>query len=194
MSNIGLIIISVIFILSSLSEKIEFIVYNEEVLLALCFVLFVFFIYGYLNESVYNDFQKKIEGLEDQLFNVISEKFNTTLVHFNELFLLKGLEFKLSTIESLLYSRISSHFTLYRGQILKDKASSLVSISLFEILRSGSKITEKLQKKVVKTIFISNILDINYSSSKFSLTLQPYDSYGVTTFFNKLSAIKSDLL
>ena len=59
MSNIGLIIISVIFILSSLSEKIEFIVYNEEVLLALCFVLFVFFIYGYLNESVYNDFQKK---------------------------------------------------------------------------------------------------------------------------------------
>jgi Ca2+/Na+ antiporter len=153
MSNIGLIIISVIFILSSLSEKIEFIVYNEEVLLALCFVLFVFFIYGYLNESVYNDFQKKIEGLEDQLFNVISEKFNTTLVHFNELFLLKGLEFKLSTIESLLYSRISSHFTLYRGQILKDKASSLVSISLFEILRSGSKITEKLQKKVIKTIF-----------------------------------------
>jgi hypothetical protein len=117
-----------------------------------CFIC-VFFIYGYLNESVYNDFQKKIEGLEDQLFNVISEKFNTTLVHFNELFLLKGLEFKLSTIESLLYSRISSHFTLYRGQILKDKASSLVSISLFEILRSGSKITEKLQKIVLITFF-----------------------------------------
>jgi hypothetical protein len=42
MSNFALLFISLIILLSSLSESFEFIVHNEESLLVLCFVAFIF--------------------------------------------------------------------------------------------------------------------------------------------------------
>jgi len=71
MGNIVLLLLSIIILLSSF-EKVEIIVHNEEVLLALCFISFIFFAYSYLSDSVYEDFQKKVETLEGQLFSVIS--------------------------------------------------------------------------------------------------------------------------
>ena len=59
MSNTVLLVLSIIILLSSF-EKIEIIVHNEEVLLTLCFVAFIFFAYSYLSDSVSEDFQKKV--------------------------------------------------------------------------------------------------------------------------------------
>ena len=59
MSNVSLLVLSIIIILSSLSEKLEFFVHNEEVLLTLCFIAFIFFAYSYLSDSISEDFQTK---------------------------------------------------------------------------------------------------------------------------------------
>ena len=143
MSNTVLLVLSIIILLSSF-EKIEIIVHNEEVLLALCFISFIFFAYSYLSDSVYEDFQKKVETLEGQLFSVISERFNSILVHFDELFLFKSLEAKLSIIENLLYSRIFFHFFSFQQQALKDRVSSLITGKLMEVVRAEAKIVEEI--------------------------------------------------
>ena len=157
MSNTILLVLSIIILLSSF-EKIEIIVHNEEVLLALCFVSFIFFAYSYLSDSVYEDFQKKVETLEGQLFSVISERFNSILVHFDELFLFKSLEAKLSIIENLLYSRIFFHFFSFQQQALKDRVSSLITGKLMEVVRAEAKIVEEIQKKTMKSVLVSLIL------------------------------------
>ena len=157
MSNVSLLVLSIIILLSSF-EKIEIIVHNEEVLLALCFISFIFFAYSYLSDSVYEDFQKKVETLEGQLFSVISERFNSILVHFDELFLFKSLEAKLSIIENLLYSRIFFHFFSFQQQALKDRVSSLITGKLMEVVRAEAKIVEEIQKKTMKSVLVSLIL------------------------------------
>lgn len=157
MSNTVLLVLSIIILLSSF-EKIEIIVHNEEVLLALCFISFIFFAYSYLSDSVYEDFQKKVETLEGQLFSVISERFNSILVHFDELVLFKSLEAKLSIIENLLYSRIFFHFFSFQQQALKDRVSSLITGKLMEVVRAEAKIVEEIQKKTMKSVLVSLIL------------------------------------
>ena len=157
MSNTVLLVLSIIILLSSF-EKIEIIVHNEEVLLALCFISFIFFAYSYLSDSVYEDFQKKVETLEGQLFSVISERFNSILVHFDELVLFKSLEAKLSIIENLLYSRIFFHFFSFQQQALKHRVSSLITGKLMEVVRAEAKIVEEIQKKTMKSVLVSLIL------------------------------------
>ena len=157
MSNAVLLVLSIIILISSF-EKIEIIVHNEEVLLALCFISFIFFAYSYLSDSVYEDFQKKVETLEGQLFSVISERFNSILVHFDELVLFKSLEAKLSIIENLLYSRIFFHFFSFQQQALKDRVSSLITGKLMEVVRAEAKIVEEIQKKTMKSVLVSLIL------------------------------------
>tara|TARA_B110000902_G_scaffold236538_1_gene282763 strand:+ start:2509 stop:3084 length:576 start_codon:yes stop_codon:yes gene_type:complete len=157
MSNTVLLVLSIIILLSSF-EKLEIIVHNEEVLLALCFISFIFFAYSYLSDSVYEDFQKKVETLEGQLFSVISERFNSILAHFDELFLFKSLEAKLSIIENLLYSRIFFHFFSFQQQALKDRVSSLITGKLMEVVRAEAKIVEEIQKKTMKSVLVSLIL------------------------------------
>ena len=159
MGNIVLLLLSIIILLSSF-EKVEIIVHNEEVLLALCFISFIFFAYSYLSDSVYEDFQKKVETLEGQLFSVISERFNSILLHFDELFLFKSLESKLSIVENLLYSRIFFHF-FFQQRVLKDRVSSLITGKLMEVVRAEAKIVEEIQKKTMKSVLVSLILPAN---------------------------------
>ena len=161
MSNFVLLILSIAILISSLSEKIELFVHNEEVLLTLCFIGFIFFAYSYLSDNFVEDFQKKIEGLEDQLFSVISLKFNATLSSFDELFLFKSLETKLVIIENLVNSRLFSYFFLFQCQALKDSIFSLTTSKLMDILRAEASIVEQTNKQTMKSVLIALILPVN---------------------------------
>lgn len=190
MSNVSLLVLSIIIILSSLSEKLEIFVHNEEVLLTLCFIAFIFFAYSYLSDSISEDFQKKVEGLENQLFGVLSEKFSSILAHFEELFLFKYLGLKLSIMESLVDSRLSSNFLTAQPQVLKDSVNALTLSKLMEIVRAESKIVEELQKKTMKSVLISLVLSTSsYSYVKPLKQAMLVDSS--STFFAKVSAITS---
>ena len=80
-----LLFLSFFILLSSLSENFEFLVHNEESLLILCFIAFIFFAYNFLSVGFYDDFQKRVFDLEQQLVLVASSRFNVLLSSFNEL-------------------------------------------------------------------------------------------------------------
>lgn len=151
-------LISSIFIISSLTEKFEFIVHNEEVLLFACFVSFVWSAHAYLSIGISEDFQKKVQGLEDQFFSVISEKFSGSIAYFDELFMFKGLEAKLLIVKTLVFTRLFSHFTNFQITFWKDTVNLRTSARLMEILRAENKIIEEVQLKSIKSIIISLIL------------------------------------
>ena len=184
MSNFVLLILSIAILMSSLSEKIELFVHNEEVLLTLCFIGFIFFAYSYLSDNFVEDFQKKIEGLEDQLFSVISLKFNATLSSFDELFLFKSLETKLVIIENLVNSRLFSYFFLFQCQALKDSIFSLTTSKLMDILRAEASIVEQTNKQTMKSVLIALILPVNSFDY-----LKPLKQ-GITGFSYKFFAFK----
>ena len=65
--NVFVLFLSFSILLSSLSENFEFLVHNEESLLILCFIAFIFFAYSFLSVGFYDDFQKRVFDLEQQL-------------------------------------------------------------------------------------------------------------------------------
>ena len=87
--NVFVLFLSFFILLSSLSENFEFLVHNEESLLILCFIAFIFFAYNFLSVGFYDDFQKRVFDLEQQLVLVASSRFNVLLSSFNELLLYK---------------------------------------------------------------------------------------------------------
>ena len=67
MNNYMLLFVSIFIIVSCLSENFEFLVHNEESLLLLCFVSFIFFAYSFLSVIIFEGFQNKVLALETQL-------------------------------------------------------------------------------------------------------------------------------
>jgi uncharacterized membrane protein YwzB len=108
MSNFALLFISLILLLSSLSESFEFIVHNEESLLVLCFVAFIFVAYSFLSLSVFDDFQKRVSSLEEQLLLVVVSRFKTLISNFNEFLFFRGLVIRFQFILALLSMRLQS--------------------------------------------------------------------------------------
>jgi hypothetical protein len=58
-------------------------VFNEEVLLAICFISFVYFIYSISNESVSNDFEMQTKKLILDLLQALKRKLDTELLFLN---------------------------------------------------------------------------------------------------------------
>jgi uncharacterized membrane protein YwzB len=108
MSNFAVLFISLIILLSSLSECFEFIVHNEESLLVLCFVAVIFVAYSFLSLSVFDDFQKRVNSLEEQLLLVVVSRFKTLISNFNEFLFFRGLVIRFQFILALLSMRLQS--------------------------------------------------------------------------------------
>merc|ERR1712166_420963 len=100
----NLLLMSFFILLSSLSESFEFLVHNEESLLILCFIAFIFFAYSFLSVGFFDDFQKRVSSLEQQLLVVVATRFKVLLFNFNEFFFRKGLVLRFQFILSLLIS------------------------------------------------------------------------------------------
>jgi hypothetical protein len=100
-----------------LSENFEFLVHNEESLLILCFIAFIFFAYSFLSVGFYDDFQKRVFDLEQQLVLVAGSKFNVLLSNFNELFLRKDLVLRFQFILGLLRSGIRLDYSVFSSNV-----------------------------------------------------------------------------
>merc|ERR1712166_830268 len=89
-------------------------VHNEESLLILCFIAFIFFAYSFLSVGFFDDFQKRVSSLEQQLLVVVATRFKFLI---NSLFL-----FQLGNILRL------------KNQVLKPIQSRLNHFSLVPFL------------------------------------------------------------
>jgi hypothetical protein len=108
MNNSILFLISFVIFLSSLSESFEFIVHNEESLLVLCFIAFIFFAYSFGSVEASDYIQKTAASLEEQLLLVVFSRFKALISNFNEFFFLRGLVIRFQFILSLLLNRLRS--------------------------------------------------------------------------------------
>ena len=112
-----LLFLSFFILLSSLSENFEFLVHNEESLLILCFIAFIFFAYNFLSVGFYDDFQKRVFDLEQQLVLVASSRFNVLLSSFNELLHHKDLVLRFQFILGLLRSGIRLDYSVFSSNV-----------------------------------------------------------------------------
>jgi cbb3-type cytochrome oxidase subunit 3 len=108
MSNSILFLISFVIFISSLSESFEFIVHNEESLLVLCFIAFIFFAYSFGSVEASDYIKKTAASLEDQLLLVVFSRFKALISNFNEFFFFRGLVIRFQFILALLLSRLRS--------------------------------------------------------------------------------------
>lgn len=94
--NFKLISLSIAILIASF---LELIIFNEEVLLALCFVSFVFFAYSYLNETVASIFSDRASKFEADIITAFEAKYVSITSYANELSLSKALWSALVMIE-----------------------------------------------------------------------------------------------
>lgn len=192
-----LLFLSFFILLSSLSENFEFLVHNEESLLILCFIAFIFFAYSFLSVGFYDDFQKRVSDLEQQLVAVVGSRFNVLLSDFNELFFRKDLILRFQFILGLLRSGIcldrsvfSSSITLFfnalllfqlsnilklKNQMLKPLKNRLNHFSLAPFLFGDSKLAISLVSHQTFTRFIKkSMFPENLQFFHKSITLKRY--------------------
>lgn len=87
-------------ILILIAGFLEVIVFNEEVLLALCFVSFVFFAYSYLNETVFAIFDDRAKKFESDILIAFESKHAAISAYANDLILSKTILSGLSLFEA----------------------------------------------------------------------------------------------
>ena len=63
----------------------ELLIFNEEVLLALCFVSFVFFAYSYLNETIAAIFADRANKFETDIIAAFEAKYNAITLYASNL-------------------------------------------------------------------------------------------------------------
>jgi hypothetical protein len=62
---------------------LDFIVFNEEILLTLCFLSFLFYCFNTLSESVASSFDARAAKFEDDLLSTFGSYKNILIVDFN---------------------------------------------------------------------------------------------------------------
>lgn len=166
MSNFALLFISLIILLSSLSESFEFIVHNEESLLVLCFVAFIFVAYSFLSLSVFDDFQKRVSSLEEQLLLVVVSRFKTLISNFNEFLFFRGLVIRFQFILALLSMRLQSDWAASMFE-LNSSINSLFLSKLVNVLRLKTQVLKPIQDRL-NTISLMPLLFSDSFSNLFS--------------------------
>jgi len=142
-----LLLISFFILLSSLSESFEFLVHNEESLLILCFIAFIFFAYSFLSVGFFDDFQKRVSSLEQQLLVVVATRFKVLLFNFNEFFFRKGLVLRFQFILSLLISGFRLGCSVFSSDV-KFLINSLFLFQLGNTLRLKNQVLKPIQSRL----------------------------------------------
>jgi len=193
MSNFALLFISLIILLSSLNESFEFIVHNEESLLVLCFVAFIFVAYSFLSLSVFDDFQKKISSLEDQLLLVVVSRFKALIGNFNEFLFFRGLVIRFQFILALLSMRLQSDWVASMFE-LNSSINSLFLSKLTSVLRLKTQVLKPIQDRLNTISLMPLLFSDSFSNLVFSSNLTCFIKKSAVIespiFFNKSNFIK----
>jgi hypothetical protein len=139
-----LLLISFFILLSCLSENFEFLVHNEESLLILCFVSFIFFAYSFLSVTFFEGFKNKTLALENQLLIVVDTHFQALVSRFSDYFSGKGLFLRFQFVFTLAFYR-SVFSWLVSSYIYKFSINWLILAKLVNLLRLKSEILDPIK-------------------------------------------------
>jgi len=144
----------------------ELIVFNEEILLALCFFSFIFFSFNSMGDSIFDTFQSRASKFEEDLlisFNSSKESLGSKFLGFisSRGFVSK---FKILSICVTNYLTVFTRFYSYKwfALFLSTSLAKLAELSVFE-----SKLVATFQEKSVSLLLYPLI----FQSSKSSVAL-----------------------
>ena len=149
-------IIFSIFILSILSF-FDFIIFNEEILLTLCFLSFLFYCFNTLSESIFSSFEGRAVKFEQDLllsFNIVKTtiisdfKTHTKLQELSSLFLILMCSLQKFLSECLSFLNHKPEWVYYQ----------LCLIKLNELLVFNKSFIESFQKSCVIHLLYSIVL------------------------------------
>ena len=113
----------------ALACSVEFIVFNEEILLAICFFSFVFFSYNTFSDSVFNSLEARATKFESDFLVTFASKREASVINFKKLFSTRGFQSKFQ----ILLSSILTYLTFTQSSLLLSKISLIKSNSLSKL-------------------------------------------------------------
>ena len=143
----------VFIVLYALLCSIEFIVFNEEILLALCFFSFVFFSFNSFSDSVFTSLSERASKFESDFLVSFSVKKKSLKSDFQTFFSSHGFQTKFnilltSVLVYLTFSKKTS-FLKYSSSVYATSFAKLTELTLI-----NNKLVSAFQKKcVVKLLY-----------------------------------------
>jgi hypothetical protein len=167
----------------------EVLIFNEEVLLALCFFCFIFFSFNSFGDSVVDIFHSRAAKFESDLllsFNITKASFVTLFVNY---FTLRGFGSKFHIL-SITVSHYLALYTKYSSFKFTRLFHSVCLAKLHELVTFEAKLLLAFQNKGVSLLLYPLI----FQTAKSNVSLLSSLSVGTTlplTFKSKLSILKS---
>jgi hypothetical protein len=114
----------------ALACSIEFIIFNEEILLAICFFSFVFFCYNTFSESLFSSLEARASKFEADFLVSFASKKEASVVNFKKLFFTRGYQAKFQILlTSILTFLTFSQLSLLLGKVASVQTSSLAKLT-----------------------------------------------------------------
>ena len=130
-------------------QLIEFIVFNEEILLIFCFISFLFFLYHYIRKSAQTILSAQIDKIKQDYFSALKIKFDFLIDRCsNTKFLVKLTE--KSKIHRSLH-------IFYLIKFMEATTNSIISTYNIELINRELKNEKKSFKTTVTHFLIKNI-------------------------------------
>lgn len=162
MQRFHLIILSILIIILSL---FEFIIFDEEVLLTLCFVCFMFFAYSFLNLTVFNILKDDSNKIEMNLLLAFNKTYKQVLKHSASISIKAT-----TTIKTSIFLILeNSLFANYTNSVQSKLENLLIHVTL-NVLSGTALITGSENNNIRFLAVRNNLYKINYQIFKvFSL-------------------------
>jgi hypothetical protein len=129
----------------------ELIVFNEEILLALCFFSFIFFSFNSLGDSVFDTFQSRAAKFEEDLLISFSATKETLGAKFSSFIASRGFVAKFKVLSACVtnYLTVFTRFYSYKwfAMFYSASLSKLAELSIFE-----TKLIAAFQEKCVSLL------------------------------------------
>jgi hypothetical protein len=137
----------------------EIIVFNDEVLLSLCFIAFVFFAYSSLNKTFFDIFEDRANKFESDLLLAFKAKSDTSIFYMPELLDVKSLDVKQEVFELLATQYIDVTVEVSDKKLLTDSAS-LLNAKLVEVPAQEQKRFIQAQASCIQTVLYPTIFSL----------------------------------
>jgi len=130
---------------------LEIIVFNEEILLALCFFSFIFFCFNTLSDSVLSSFDDRASKFEADLLVSFSLSKSTLVTNFETFFQLRGFhtKFKILLSSILVFLTLSKQYSAFK---LTSSIYSASFAKLAELVLIDTKLTAAFQKNCISVL------------------------------------------
>jgi len=160
--NFSTIILALIILIFSFTEII---VFNEEVLLALCFVAFVFFAYSKLNDSISMFFKDNALKLENDLLFSLILKSEKIVSQFEQYYFSQKLQNSNSLLETIALFSVSNFINTFFSNFIDNSLTKVTNtFKDIQLFNENLSVTSKKKKlKYLNSYIVPFVIQREYN-------------------------------